>query len=378
MKMMFAKLSTIFLVVALLFVVAPPALAKIPALDDVPVYLPPQQQAEFNERSRKLEQKIATFQADGEAFNKLDAKDQTDAEFNSLQQMQAECVAAVHAFNADLDQAHHAQITKTMLADREAHSVEMQRYKSDIDDLSVSAPSKPLIIHEGIILGLNDPRNKVEEKYRGITSPFSGKEIAANNIFATTDSDNGSAELLRGLKDNLSMAAYTLNTDAGKELVAKLKGASFDRLLAHSNGATIAEALIRSDVIHVDELNVVGGDRSLSNAAGLQELIDTGKVKRIVVWINPGDPVPSGSAAPQLALITSPVGNAQVGTMARYFSDILLEGKKGGDAKVEYRYLSGNNYTPKSQEFHLDERAFDAHDLNAYLPNMKASFDGNP
>ena len=68
------------------------------------------------------------------------------------------------------------------------------------------------------------------------------------------------------------------------------------RLTAHSNGATIAEALVRQGVITVDELNIVGGDRSLANVSELQDLLDSGKVKRVRVWINPGDPVPSISS----------------------------------------------------------------------------------
>ena len=45
-----------------------------------------------------------------------------------------------------------------------------------------------------------------------------------------------------------------------------------------------------------NELDILGGDRSLGNARALQGLLDSGKVKRIVVWVNVNDPVPWGTS----------------------------------------------------------------------------------
>ncbi|HEY5997229.1 MAG TPA: hypothetical protein VIU29_09410, partial [Candidatus Deferrimicrobiaceae bacterium] len=44
--------------------------------------------------------------------------------------------------------------------------------------------------------------------------------------------------------------------------------------------------------IRVNELNIVGGDASLAKKGTYQELVDSGKVKRVVVWVNVNDPVP--------------------------------------------------------------------------------------
>ncbi len=192
-------------------------------------------------------------------------------------------------------------------------------------------------------------------------------------VFSSTDSKTAS-EALRGFLDNQTMGEYTLNTEYGKRLMERLNGVQFDRLIAHSNGATIAEALIKKGVIKVDELNIVGGDRSLVNQAGYQNLIDSGAVKRIVVWINPGDTIPVGSS---LAYVT-PMGCVNVApllTAAEHAANLIAGNHQGGDARVEFRLMKGPEYASQSQSFHLDKGIFDAHDLaKAYLPNISSYF----
>jgi len=185
-------------------------------------------------------------------------------------------------------------ILKTIQGDSIYYKSQLRRIMSEVDKIYVPAPPKPKVIHEGIILGLKNTQeiNAVKR----IRSPFTGKAYKDDEFFATSD-DTTWKEFIRGAIDNSYLGEYTLNTEWGKKLVAKLDGTHFNRLIAHSNGATVSEALIRKGVITVDELNIVGGDRSLINHFGYNELIASGKVKRVVVWLNPGDLIPYGSSA---------------------------------------------------------------------------------
>jgi hypothetical protein len=162
-----------------------------------------------------------------------------------------------------------------------------------------------------------------------------------------------------------------LSTQHGKELAARLSGTHFKRLIAHSNGATISEALIRENVIKVDELNILGGDRSLMNFSGYDELVKTGKVKKVIVWVNPGDVIPVGSSALPLAGKITDTGRYQSNLTA--FFDYKLTGAGNTNPNVEYRFLKGPQFA-KGQKMEFSSKAFDAHDLSAYFENMNRYF----
>ncbi|HVR87335.1 MAG TPA: hypothetical protein VMU54_23625, partial [Planctomycetota bacterium] len=181
--------------------------------------------------------------------------------------------------------------------------------------------------------------------------------------------DQKAAELGRGVVDDLSLAKRTLGSEHGRALMNELNGTKFDRLLLHSNGATVGEALIRKGVIQVDTLHIAGGDRSLING-GLQELLDTGKVKKIVVWINPGDPVPIASAnAVSAAAELYHEGN-------QWIVDTVTGMKRPSKgAQVEYRVLKGDEY----QGQHLEGTdLFQAHHLTTYVANMRVYYRNHP
>jgi tetratricopeptide (TPR) repeat protein len=257
---------------------------------------------------------------------------------------------------------------------RAYHNTQLERLMVEADHIKVPLPNlgpANIHLHEGIILGLFDPQEDAEKTLTAVKSPFTGKPYTKDELFSTADSKTAH-EALRGFLDNQSVGEYTLNTEYGKQLIARLNGTEFDRLIAHSNGATIAEALIKRGIIKVDELNVVGGDRSLVNQAGYQNLIDSGAVKRIVVWVNPGDTIPVGSS---LSYVT-PMGRVNVAplmTSAEHYAYQLTGTHQGGDAKVEYRLLKGPAYV--GQDIHMDKTIFDAHDLaKSYLPNIGAYF----
>lgn len=264
-------------------------------------------------------------------------------------------------------------LTKNVQKDRQRYDDQLQKLMNEADRKNVPSPvntPSPVVgdrIEEGVILGLFNPESEAKS-YTGYVSSFSGKALKEGAVFATTDSD-GTSEVLRGFLDNLTLGEYTLNTPYGKKLIEKLRGKHFDKLIAHSNGATVAEALIRKGVITVDELNVVGGDRSLINQPGLQELIDSGKVKNVEVWNNPGDPIPIGSSC-LLPTPLKPTGSFPLAADAANMARALTGQDKGRGIKVVYHTLAGEQYV--GQIMRLDN--FDAHSLKTYFYNIGTYF----
>ena len=170
----------------------------------------------------------------------------------------------------------------------------------------------------------------------------------------------GAVEVTRVLGDHVTTGQVSLNTPEGKQAVAALSGKEFDRLIAHSNGASITEALIQEDLIKVNELNIVGGDRSLLNGHAFQKLLDSGKVKRVVVWINVNDPIVS-TALDQLKLAER--RNDALEHIARKITGELA----GGDSRVKYHFMVGQG-----------KGIFGPHYLEtAYYPNIASEL-GTP
>ncbi len=67
----------------------------------------------------------------------------------------------------------------------------------------------------------------------------------------------------RVVGDHITNGAISLKTSQSRKALEQISGMEIDRLVAHSNGATVAEALIREGLVRVNELNIVGGDMSL-------------------------------------------------------------------------------------------------------------------
>jgi hypothetical protein len=271
-----------------------------------------------------------------------------------------------HLSSHDLEK-ERIEMARKDLKDYNDH---MKELESQIDQNKKSLrpiEGESVYVSEGVILGMRDPD---ESQLYGSRSPFTGKKFEQGSVFASTDRKDWTQEGERVLADNLTVGEATLNTPYGKQLIERLDGVHFGILNAHSNGATVAEALIRKGIIKVDELNIMGGDRSLINRMGLQELIDTGKVKRITVWTNPGDPVPLGSSY-VLPTPIRPLGSLSLTDTAAYYARRLMSWGKPPKPDVEYVSLAGLQY-PRGQKMTAD---LDAHSKFAYLQNIKVYLD---
>lgn len=260
-----------------------------------------------------------------------------------------------------------SEFEREMIEGRGLQQQQLSSLQSDIDRIVVPSPAQR-VVHEGVFLGLMNGPEGVEA-LQSQSSPFmtSGSASCGNKIcnYGELVRDGRASlhafgshemmdEIVRGILDNQALGLYTLSTERAQAVVRELNGTRFERLLAHSNGATIAEALIRAGVIEVDEFNVIGGDRSLTNTLALQQLIDSGRVHRVKIWINPGDPIPA---------ISSSRYSRSWMHEAQYWVSALTGQKAGGDAQVEVCYLTGDQGQTLGAE---------AHDLRAYMSNMRA------
>lgn len=95
----------------------------------------------------------------------------------------------------------------------------------------------------------------------------------------------------RSIPDKIKAELFSSLTDKTMANAAPMFNSKINRLFAHSNGATVAEVLIREDYIKVKEFHILGGDCSASNLKALNKLANE-KNMDIYVYINIGDPIP--------------------------------------------------------------------------------------
>ncbi len=357
----------------------PFALAQVPTLKNVPDTLPIEIRSELANDYASLAFHLDAIQKQVQAHNQKCTPVQAgtltatacEQEQRVLDALMGPYAANVESFNHLRDEAITLQdqtwnefssglqkIRTSTDATLTALVTEMQ--KARMGASPTAAPTR--MIHEGVFLGLLTNQQDADELLTHETSPFDARSYremqrkgeAMALSFGT--GANFSTEIERGLADHLSLGGYTLSQDRVAAVVHALNGTRFDRLIAHSNGATVAEALLRADVIRTRELDIAGGDRSLVNYESLHELIESGRVDHVVVWLNPGDPIP-------LATGTETSRELELLRAAEHY--LIDRLNNHSDAKVEYRYLLGGKY--KGQEI-----AIQSHYLReAYFPNMR-------
>ena len=248
------------------------------------------------------------------------------------------------------------EMQKRMMSERVAIDALTKRTQKELRSLVPPPKGAFQKVHEVVILGFGTDNNDANRMAEHGASPFSnGKSYAsmidaANRALAEGKEGMGGAVVVsfgtekgekmgviygvketgRVLGDHVFNGAISLNTPQARDALAKISGKECDRLVAHSNGATVAEALIREDRIRVNELDIVGGDMSLVKQGAYQELVDSGKVKRVVVWLHPYDPVPGVTSIAPLEMLKS--GDNAVESLTRKIVGVPATG-------VVYRYL---------------------------------------
>jgi tetratricopeptide (TPR) repeat protein len=339
----------------------------------------------------------ATIQTNlNNAIAQRDYADNSAARAEAAAAARAKYQAELAAYNLALEAKKEADrlFLEKLNADLFTYNAQLRKLENEVSIVPSLNPAPTRTIHEGVILGIKN--TQTSNSILGLSSPWSKKPYKPEEIFATSD-DISDMELLRGFLDNNYLGEYTLSTPYGQKLIERLRGTHFDRLVAHSNGATVAEALIRRGIITVNELQVMGGDRSFVNFGGWNELITSGKVSRVVVWVNPGDPVPFGTTVLPLlnALKDRDIVSAVIGgkpiplealekmqegaklkeyarNLASFVADRVTGENQGGNM-AEYHILRGPGY--KGQFVMGKDEMLEAHDSGNYNYNVTLHLD---
>lgn len=217
----------------------------------------------------------------------------------------------------------------------------LRRISQSILDIKVPAPETPPVYKSVLFLGMyQTPEIARQAKKDGSKDPFT--DTPYDDIFAF-----GSAETLKEIKrvtlDHFLGDINLLSTATFKEL-GVLRGATIENIVASSNGAKIAEVLIRTGFIKgVKTFRLLGGDGALMNLESLQQLASEKGIK-IYVYATKDDFVPLTVTGWQILKMAEQL----VGGRLTQFDNVknltyevlgLKEAKASGQFKVQVELL---------------------------------------
>lgn len=144
------------------------------------------------------------------------------------------------------------------------HDDALQRLASSIGRINVPSPTTyESAYFMGTTMSPEDAR-----VFKGL-DPFSGSEFS--KVFAF--GHRGNSDFIRSTGDALivELLGDLLSPETTRKIAA-VDGVSIGRLVAHSNGATVAETLIRTGRIHVKKLCILNGAVTLLRLKELEKL----------------------------------------------------------------------------------------------------------
>ena len=191
---------------------------------------------------------------------------------------------------------------------------------------------------EGVILSMCDVVKKSDELEDSLKSPFTGvcyKNLGTGVVFVSFSIPKNND--LEESEKHTMPETFSLASTEAKTALNELKEKKFNRLIAHSNGATVAECLLKDSLIEIKELNIIGGDKSLLNGQALQQLLADGSLKRIVVWVNLNDPRTWITTIDERKIVE------RTDNFISFKTKFKWEEAKLGEGKVEYKWILGNS-----------------------------------
>lgn len=220
-------------------------------------------------------------------------------------------------------------LDRLVVADLKQRNTTLEKLSRNLDKTYVPPPGIPPVKKADSVLFLGTGQDQGEAdqlKAKKYQNPVTGKPYERIMAFGIEDS-GFVKDLPRAVADHIHAEKAMLSKETASR-VGPLKGAEIDKLVAHSNGATVAEALIRKDYIKVKDWHIMGGDRSMWNLEGLDKLAQDKNMK-ITVYVNKGDIVPM---LPTLAKAKAGIADPEA-TEARLWEE-LRKVRAGGRVKV--------------------------------------------
>jgi len=294
-------------------------------------------------------------------------------EFAALTLRSKELISQINAFNTEIEAVVFKDIALDKLSLITYYTLKKDQkswdeFQSDVDNEKAKLVQDKIKIqqeltkintkqkiktpfNEGVILSMYTAQDVTQALKDSLKSPFTGvryKETQAKEALDSTGvvivsfvmpkPDNNPLDVAsKALSHSISPESFSLDSPEAIAELNKLKDKKFNRLIAHSNGANVAECLLKDSLIEVKELNIIGGDKSLLNGDALQHLLDTKKVKHITVWIKLDDP----------DLWITPLDDEDIKERSENFIAYRLKFASAdvysGNSKVDYKWILSND-----------------------------------
>lgn len=303
-----------------------------------------EQQLKEEQRKKELEEKIR------QAKNLLDAQKALQL-LKQLHQLQG-------IADNDFEQAHQRSrvinnlVPRLGREQREAnqhHESRLERLAHDMDHIQVPSPSRcygkqhPQIL----ILGTFDTPQEAEKDWNNhLKNPFTGGSFC--DIFGF-GRESLTAESARVFFEHFLQNTNILSATTVDQL-ARLKGATIEEVVCHSNGCAVAEAVIRAGFVKgVKRLRILGGDAAVTNLDSIKKLqeqmIQRVPGARVDVYAVIGDPVPLIPTGWQILDAMRRIGEPLTSfesARSLTYEALGLKGRRGFDAasRLQVQFLT--------------------------------------
>lgn len=350
--------------------------ATPPSINIVPTGLAKSSFQLYSDKSQKLKLESAKLIEDKKLSDKKlkeSPTDQTKSELAILITKENELRAKIRLFNAEIegvvyndptldklsaityytlknDQKLWDEFQKNIAFEKTKLKQDKVKIRQELTKINIKKQKTKTSFNEGVVLSMY-AEQEAGTLGDSLKSPFTGvtyKEMIANRQKNMTDSGVVIVSFVmpKLQKDPIDVASrrnehvpseiFSLAGPNAKTELNKLKDKNFNRLIAHSNGATVVECLLNDSLIEVKELNIIGGEKSLLNGQALQQLLDNGTVKRIVIWIKLDDP------AIWITDLSDENITERTQNFISYKTSFDKTGSKIEHSKVEYKWILGS------------------------------------
>jgi hypothetical protein len=168
----------------------------------------------------------------------------------------------------------------------------LDRLAYQMDHMRVPAPPRPPHYERLFIGGLfYAAEDAARDKGLGLNDPFTGRPFDATLGFGTHSYLDWARVIADHFLGDLNRLSERMLGEGSPAQLLKLKGATVDELVCHSNGCAVAQALIAKGFIKVGTLRVLGGDAAVMDLDSLHALHEKTGVA-VSVYAVVGDPVP--------------------------------------------------------------------------------------
>ncbi|MES2140807.1 MAG: hypothetical protein V4511_13955 [Bacteroidota bacterium] len=354
-----------------------PQKSTLPSLNLVPSGLAKSSFQLNSDKNQKLKLEISKFKEEKKLLDKKlkeSTADETKSELALLVSKENELKAKINLFNAEIegvvyndpsldklsaityytlknDQKLWDEFQKNIVVEKTKLKQDKVKIRQELTKIKTKKLKTKTSFNEGIVLSMYAEQELTKKLEDSLKSPFTGmmyKEMTENREKNMTDSGVVIVSFVMPKQQNDPLAAasqndghvpsevFSLAGPKAKAELNKLKDKKFNRLIAHSNGATVAECLLNDSLIEVKELNIIGGEKSLLNGQALQRLLDNGTVKRVVLWIKLDDP------AIWITNLTDENITERTQNFMTYKAKVDKTGIKIQPSKVEYKWILGS------------------------------------